>query len=387
MSATRIASELQRAGVTVRAVGRPLAAPQVVTYAVEPSPATMRQALRQGARLQAALRTVDPPRIVQRGRWLLVEVPRAERRAVPLSAMRASGLAVDIGIAATGRRVTLDLGRTPHALVAGQTGSGKSVALRAIARGLALAPDAIELVLVDLDGDTWAPLEQAAALRHAIADDPLAARRALQSARDAMSDSARNRLIVCMIDEAQMLDEPAREAVRDIAQRGRKAGVHLVLATQYVRGDVLDRRLSDQLGARIVGRMQDAAAGRWAGSADAHTLTGAGDMIANVAGVETRVQVAYAAPDAAVWSAVPKADPRPAPEPDDDGLEIPHDALVWCAARQAIDGRLPGINRIAGQFGIGNTKAARWQAEAEAQLSRHPIPAAGGRVLPFRRAG
>ena len=127
MSATRIAGELQRAGVTVRAVGRPLAAPQVVTYAVEPSPATMRQALRQGARLQAALRTVDPPRIVQRGRWLLVEVPRAERRAVPLSAMRASGLAVDIGIAATGRRVTLDLSRTPHALVAGQTGSGKSV--------------------------------------------------------------------------------------------------------------------------------------------------------------------------------------------------------------------------------------------------------------------
>lgn len=389
MSTGAIVAALDRAGVSVQAVGNPLAAPQVVTYAVAPVPGQMRKALAQRERLQATLRTPEPPRILQRGRWLLVEVPRRNRRNVPLDRMQGEGLRVQVGIAPTGKRLAIDLQETPHVLVAGQTGSGKSVALRAIARGLALSPSKVSLVLIDLDGDTWAPLSNAAALRHAVADGPLAARTALEGVQGAMSDSGRERAIVALVDEAQMLDAQSLEACRDIAQRGRKANVHLVLATQYVRSDVLDRRLTDQCSARVLGRMQDGAAGRWAGSTDVASLQGAGDMIASLAGVETRVQVAWAerGVEDVAWAAVPRSEPRPAPEPIEPAREIPHDALVWCVSRAAIEGSVPGINRIANRFGVGNTKASRWQAEARATLSRHPIPAGGGRVIPFRRAG
>lgn len=377
-----LAAALRAVAIEPLALGEPVAGPQVWTVAARVPPEAMGRALGMGAAFQATLE-VTAVRIYQAGAWLAVEVPRADRETVPLARMQASGLAVQVGLNPTRRPVTirLDAPGTSHVLVAGQTGSGKSVAMRTLAWGLAQLD--VELVLIDTDADTWRPLENAAALRHAVVEDRDGAEAALLSLvremERRMDASAFDHHIVAMIDEVQTIGPAGREAIMQIATRGRKAGCHVVVATQYVRSDVLDRRLTDQLGARILGRMQDGTAGHWAGSAAVTSLLGNGDMLVSLAGVETRCQIAYAPEGARAWERVPRTErvaPAPAGQETDPGHEIPSEALAWCSARIAIEGGMPGINRIAARFGIGNTKAGRWQQEAEtilaSQLSQHP---------------
>lgn len=361
-------------------LGEPIEGPQVLTVAAEPPPHAMAKVLGMAPALQAAL-NCGPVRIHQVGRWVAIEVPRDDRRSVALGKMRADGLAVQIGVDPTGRRVTVDLGQpaTAHALVAGQTGSGKSVALRALVWGLAQAPDAVELVLIDTDADTWGPLEQAAALRHEVGTDAGQADAALAAVVSEMelrlAAGGFDRHIVVAIDEVQTIGAAGRDAILQVATRGRKAGCHVVVATQYVRSDVLDRRLTDQLGARILGRMQDGAAGYWAGSSAVSTLMGQGDVLVSLAGVETRCQVAWAPEGGASWRRVPQGSPRPAP----DALDVPdapegqqrsddHEAIAWAMANGDEPGQAASARSIRLELGCGTDRARRIRDDAQAAL-------------------
>ncbi|MCB9177249.1 MAG: DUF87 domain-containing protein [Caldilineae bacterium] len=363
-------------------LGEPIEGPQVWTVAAEPPPHAMAKVLGMAPALQAAL-NCGPVRIHQVGRWIAIEVPRDDRRSVALGKMRADGLAVQIGVEPTGRRVTVDLGQpaTAHALVAGQTGSGKSVALRALVWGLAQAPDEVELVLTDTDADTWRPFEQAAALRHAVVTDAGQADAALAAVVTEMelrlAAGGFDRHIVVAIDEVQTIGVGGRDAILQIATRGRKAGCHVVVATQYVRSDVLDRRLTDQLGARVLGRMQDGAAGYWAGSSAVSTLMGQGDVLVSLAGVEARCQVAWAPEGDRAWSRVPEAHHGipAAPARIEEGVPAgpqqrsdDHEAIVWAMASGDEPGQAASATSIRQEFGVGTDRARRIRDDAQAAL-------------------
>lgn len=369
---------LAESGLAPLEVGVPVEAPQVWLVGFKPAPRNAAQSLRIGPALQAAFNS-GPVRIAQAGAWISVEIPRPEneRLGVYLGAMMPG----QIGVTPFAGRVRVDLERVPHVLVAGQTGSGKSGALRAIAWGLAQDHSA-RLILVDSDNDTWAPFERAAALAHDIARTPGQADAALRGAELEMdwrlSEGIRGpgRLVV-IVDEIQRLGPDGAAAVLEIATRGRKARVHIIAATQYPRADILDQRAKEQFAGRIVGRMESAIAGHWTGSAAAPALLGRGDMLLIINGHENRIQIAHAEDDDRVWGRVPKLDAGAAlaPCPGQAGArtprrdpETPLDARAWIASRATLVGALPGINSVARRFGVGNTKAERWLAECRERL-------------------
>lgn len=308
--ALAVAARLSALGIRGRMLA-PRVGPGAVVLTLAPAPGHVGPALRAAVEVRAALGS-ELARVYAHAGAVLVELPRWARPAVPLAALPAPrGLAVPLGLdSRTGSPVGLDLAAAPHALVAGQTGSGKSTALRVLAAGLARA--GVRLALADSDADTWRPFARAAALAYPVAEAPADVRALVLAVADQLGTRDRaGPPLVLIIDEVQTLDPPARRALADVLARGRKAGIRAILATQYVRADVLDRRLTDQCGWRIGGRVQDATASRLIlGSSGAEALAGAGDMLVSFGGTMRRVLVAL--PTAGELAALDQADAAPA---------------------------------------------------------------------------
>lgn len=346
---------------------RPRVGPAAVVLDVRPAAGHVRAMLAAGGELRAALGR--PVRVYQHGGAVRVELARWTRPGVTLASMPpAVGQAVPLGLdAVTGAPVGLDLAAAAHVLIAGQTGSGKSTAMRTLAAGLARA--GATLALADSDADTWRPFRGAAALAYGIAETPADVRAlVLEVAAGMRARDPRGPALVLLIDEVQTLDAHGRAALGDILARGRKARVHVVLATQYVRADVLDRRLTDQAGWRIAGRVSDATASRLIlGSSGAETLTGAGDMLIARGGATPRRMLA-AMPTAAELAELPRADRPPAtvaPKSDPAAGQLDPDVLAWaCAQGEAVSAR--GIRT---RWHIGQDAARRYRDAARAALT------------------
>lgn len=174
----------------------------------------------------------------------------------------------------------------PHALVAGTTGSGKSVLLHTWVTSLALAlsPDEVRFVLIDFKGGaTFAPfagLAHVDSLVHNL--DPSMAMRALRSLRaevlhregilaargaadiDELSSEASGGTpalprIIVVIDEFQALieDNPEGTAmIESFTALGRSLGIHFILATQRPAG-VVTARMRANINLRIALRVRD----------------------------------------------------------------------------------------------------------------------------------
>lgn len=371
-----IAARLRNPAVGIAAAPlAPLSVPHLTTYRLALPPGKAHVTPATVAEVRAALAN-PAARVYAHGAELRVEVPRRMAAPVPLSAMPVNGLRIGVGVTSAGKAAVVDLAASPHVLVSGATGSGKSVMLRTLVRGLALA--GARLALVDSDADTWAPFAGCAALEWAIAEDidaagaTVAAVRQVMDARVPGGDYAPLALV---IDEAQMLDAAALEAARDIAKRGRKRRVHLVLATQYVRADILDRTLTGQCGWRIAGRLQDHTASKLAvGASGAELLGGAGDMLVAHGGRVTRVQAALgmAADFAALAQAGRKADPAPQLEKPEDARyrKAPIDTRVaFLLDRHAETGQLPTANPLIREFGGATLRNRRARDAAKAILA------------------
>lgn len=364
---------------------RPRVGPGAVVLRLVPVPGHVGPALRAAGEVRAALGS-ELVRVYAQGGAVAVELPRWARPTVPLAALPAPrGLTLPLGLdSRTGAPVAVDLAAAPHALVAGQTGSGKSTALRVLA--YQLAREGARLALADSDADTWGPFAGAAALAWPIAETPADCRALVLAVADQLGkrDPAAAPLVL-LVDEVQTLDQAGRRGLAEVLARGRKHGIRATLATQYVRADVLDRRLTDQCGWRIGGRVQDATASRLVlGSSGAEALTGAGDMLIAYGGTMRRVLVALPTPaelEALEWAAAAPAgffatgEAFGGPGSEDETQGLDPTIFAW-----ALDqGPAVSARAIRRRWRIGQTRARAYRDAVLGMTDRGLTDCEGGR--------
>ena len=207
---------------------------------------------------------------------------------------------------------------TPHWLISGTTGSGKTTELVSAVGQLARDPDN-RLVLIDCKhGASFRPLSNVHGLVGPLADDIFSARAALHwTAREMAtrySGGRDNRRLIVVVDEMQELvdDAPAIELLRRLIAQGRGARVHCMIATQHPTVDSLgDRTIGKNLGGRLALRVIGPEASRVAvggKSPRADYLLGHGDAYVCSPTATHRVQCAIfdgklttADPDMSAW--------------------------------------------------------------------------------------
>lgn len=217
-----------------------------------------------------------------------------------------SRLTIGLGMDVVGNPVIADLARMPHLLIAGATGSGKSVAVNTIICSILFkaTPEEVRLLLVDPKRIELSCYEDIPHLLHPVVVDPKLASRALLWAvremerRYQLMEEAKVKslssynaeaveklpLIVIIIDElADLMMVSSREvedAVARLAQMARAAGMHLILATQRPSVDVLTGLIKANFPTRMSFKVSSKIDSRTIldGSGAEHLL-GAGDML------------------------------------------------------------------------------------------------------------
>lgn len=249
-----------------------------------------------------------------------IEIPNRISRAVRLSEVTnsesfinsESPLEAALGLDLTGKPVTIDLRKMPHGLIAGATGSGKSVCINSILVSLLYkaAPHELKLMLIDPKMVELAPFNHIPHLVSPVITDVKAATAALKWAVEEMErryqlfahagvrDLPRfNKLaeskgehghklpyILIVIDELAdlMMMSPAdvEEAICRIAQKARACGIHLIVATQRPSVDVITGLIKSNIPTRIAFAVSSQVDSRTILDAQgAERLLGRGDML------------------------------------------------------------------------------------------------------------
>ena len=235
-----------------------------------------------------------------------------------------SKLHVALGKDITGNIICADLAKMPHLLVAGTTGSGKSVCLNSMIVSILYnaSPDEVKLLMIDPKMVEFTIYNGIAHLEVPVVSDPRKAAGALgwavgemekrykQFAENSVRDiKGFNRLcetrddltkmhqIVIFIDELADLMMVSPKEVEDsicrLAQKARAAGIHLVLATQRPSVDVITGIIKANIPSRIALSVSSQVDSRTIIDASgAEKLLGNGDMLFHPVGASkpTRVQ-------------------------------------------------------------------------------------------------
>jgi DNA segregation ATPase FtsK/SpoIIIE, S-DNA-T family len=261
-----------------------------------------------------------------------VEVPNAKRRIVRLGDVFQeppadwSPLTVWLGKDVAGKAIGADLAKMPHLLVAGTTGAGKSGAINAMLCSVLLraSPHELRLVLVDPKQVELNHYESIPHLLTPVITSPRMAANALQNLvremeqRYGIMSLARTRslpelnrhregrgepplpYIMCVIDELAdlMMVAPAdvEDSIIRLAQKARAVGMHLVLATQSPRVDVITGMIKANVPSRIAFAVSSQTDSRVILDQNgAESLLGQGDMLFSPVGSSRlqRIQGAY----------------------------------------------------------------------------------------------
>jgi DNA segregation ATPase FtsK/SpoIIIE, S-DNA-T family len=261
-----------------------------------------------------------------------VEVPNAKRRMVRLGDVFQeppkdwSPLTVWLGKDVAGKAIGADLAKMPHLLVAGTTGAGKSGAINAMLCSVLLraTPHELRLVLVDPKQVELNHYESIPHLLTPVITSPRMAANALQNLVREMEQrygimslsrtrslielnkarEARNEAplpyILCVIDELAdlMMVAPAdvEDSIIRLAQKARAVGIHLVLATQSPRVDVITGMIKANVPSRIAFSVSSQTDSRVILDQNgAESLLGQGDMLFSPVGSSRlqRIQGAY----------------------------------------------------------------------------------------------
>ena len=326
---------LQEFGSPAHAVDEPLVGPAFVRYLLEPGrgvPASKIE--KQGANLQMRLQLHEEPIIGRAGGRIAIDVRRPEREYVSFDSLRSEidarktdcgNSSVVAGVDVNGQIHFIDLaGDCPHLLVGGTSGSGKSEWLRSAVASLLVTndPDFLRLILVDpkknafseLAGSPflWRPdslVDSSDDMGQSLIDDMTEemSRRYELFKEAGADDLARYRQktgavlprVVCVGDEfADLLLSEGRRQRDDlergfmrIAQTGRAAGIHLILATQrpsrQVVSGILKANLPGKIALRVANRTDSSVLLDRGG---AQNLLGKGDLLLSVGGDPVRLQ-------------------------------------------------------------------------------------------------
>ena len=255
-----------------------------------------------------------------------IEVPNKDKRAVgireilesPEFTSAKSKLTVALGKDITGNIITTDIAKMPHGLIAGATGSGKSVCTNSIIISLLYknTPDELKLLLIDPKTVEFEPYNGIPHLMVPVVTDPRKAAGALGWAVGEMekrykmlSDRKVRNIeeynevvenlgdeeiikmpyIVIMIDEFADLMQTASKEVEDhiarLAAKARAAGIHMILATQRPSVDVITGVIKANIPTRIALTTSSQIDSRTIiDQAGAEKLLGRGDMLFNPVG-------------------------------------------------------------------------------------------------------
>jgi len=334
-----IERKLKDFGVEVKVVGA-YPGPVITRYEIDPSVGVKGSQIVNLARDLARALSVVSIRVVETipGKaYMALELPNPKRQIVHLSeilgsqvyAEMASPLTIAMGKDISGKPVVADLGKMPHVLVAGTTGSGKSVAINAMILSLLYksTPQQVRLLLVDPKMLELSVYEGIPHLLAPVVTDMRQAASALnwgvqemdkryklmsalgvrniagynQQVRDAIkagepltnpftitpeNPEALEELpyIVIFIDELadlmMVVGKKVEELIARLAQKARAAGIHLVLATQRPSVDVITGLIKANVPTRVAFQVSSKIDSRTIlDQMGAESLLGQGDML------------------------------------------------------------------------------------------------------------
>jgi len=292
--------------------------PRVTQYTLKPPTGvklTKITALENNLALDLAATSIRMEAPIPGKRAVGIEVPNLKSATVRLSSMLTSQqwqelqspLAFAIGRDISGTPVIADLAKMPHILVAGQTGSGKSVMINTILTSLLYrnSPADLKLILVDPKRVELKPYDDIPHLLTPVITEPEKCISALKWATaemerryKALSEAGKRNIIeynklkqeegmpyiIVVIDElADLMMMAARDVealIVRIAQKARAVGIHLVLATQRPSVDVITGLIKANVPGRIAFTTQSQIDSRTIiDQPGAEKLLGSGDML------------------------------------------------------------------------------------------------------------
>ncbi len=299
----------------------------------------------------------------------------------------------------TGRPIYGDLGKMPHLLVAGATGSGKSVCLNCIIASILVSatPDQVQMVMIDPKRVELSVYNGIPHLKNEVITDPRMAAGALFEMTKEM-DQRYERFakagvrkieewnakypdeplpyIVIVIDELAdlMLVAPGKveTLICRLAQLARATGIHLIVATQRPSVDVITGIIKANIPSRIAFAVSSQVDSRTIlDMGGAERLLGRGDMLylpidapkpvrsqgALITGAEVNRLVEF-------WAAQARPDNlvemEVAPLDDDEGRDRKSvDPLCYDAAKFIIETQYASTAQLQSQFSIGHPRAVR----------------------------
>lgn len=316
-------------GMDVEVVGVK-AGPTVTQYAVQPFSKKGKDGTRTVKRVRVtrvaglasdlslalAARTVRIQAPVPGTNYIGVEVPNPQPGIVSLRPVMESEqfykykspLTIALGREVDGKPIAADLGRMPHLLIGGTTGSGKSVALRTLATCLIVnnTPEQLKMIMIDpkmvelirfnglphLLGRVEVEAERAIGVlrwvtremdrRYKLMEEAQARNIAIYN--QGVRGKARLPYMVVLIDElAELMTEfhdETEHLLTRLAQMARATGIHLVVATQRPSTDVLTGLIKANFPARIAFAVASGTDSRVIiDSVGAEDLIGKGDML------------------------------------------------------------------------------------------------------------
>jgi S-DNA-T family DNA segregation ATPase FtsK/SpoIIIE len=294
------------------------AGPVVTLFEFEPAPGTKSaKVINLAADVARSMSAVSCRISVIPGRNAIgMELPNAKRKPVLLEELvktadftgSTAKLPVVLGKNIMGEPVIVDIAKMPHLLVAGTTGSGKSVGINTMIVSLLkrMTPEQCRFIMIDPKMLEFSVYNGIPHLLMPVVTDPVKSLRALQWAAgemteryDTMSEAsvknigsfneqaaADERLpyIVIVIDEvADLMMVAGKEVelvVQRLAQMARAAGIHVIMATQRPSVDVITGTIKANFPTRISFQVTSKIDSRTIlGEQGAEQLLGAGDML------------------------------------------------------------------------------------------------------------
>ena len=412
-NAMMLENVLSNFGITAKVVNA-TQGPTVTRYEIEPAPGVKVSRivnLTDDIALNLAAQHIRMEAPIPGKSAIGIEVPNKTTEAVHLRDVldcsdfkdARGGIPVGLGKDIAGKPVITDLAKMPHLLVAGTTGSGKSVCVNTLISSILFSrkPEEVKLLLIDpkmvelsiyngiphLMAPVVTDMKKAAAvLRWAVREMEArykafaaSGKRDIKSYNEAHPKEAMP-LIVLIIDELAdlMMTAPddIEESISRLAQMARAAGIHMVLATQRPSVNVITGSIKANVPSRIsfaVGSQIDSRT--ILDMAGAEKLLGKGDMLFAPIGANKpiRVQGAFISDDE-VEHLVEFVKAQREPEYDDtvtqeaeketekessEENDIYRDELLERAVNLVMESGQASVSMLQRRFRIGYTRAAR----------------------------